>query len=147
MRIVLDTNVLVSGIINPRGCPGRVVDLLASGTLELVIDDRILDEYADVLGRKRMERHISALERKELMDFLAHDSCRISCARVVKNLPDPGDIAFLETALTMNVILVTGNVRHYPRHLTQDCRILTPRQFIDTYQQDSDKVMRVVKDT
>ena len=134
MKIVLDTNVLISGIMNPRGCPGRIIDLLASGALELVVDDRILDEYTDVLGRKKFKKHITISERKEMLEFLAHNSCKVSCMRVVKSLPDPGDIAFLETALTANVPLVTGNTKHYPKHFTQNCIIITPRQFIDTYQ-------------
>jgi putative PIN family toxin of toxin-antitoxin system len=140
MRIVLDTNVLISGIINPMGCPGRIVDLLASGVLELVIDVRIMAEYADVLGRKWFERYIGTSERKELLEFLANNSCKISCSQIVRSLPDPGDIAFLETALSMNVALVTGNLKHYPQNLAQNCLIQTPRQFIDTYQEKTKRV-------
>ncbi len=51
MKIVLDTNVLISGILKPSGPPGRIVDLLRSGVLQLVVDDRILAEYTDVLRR------------------------------------------------------------------------------------------------
>ena len=46
---VLDTNVLVSGLINPHGHPGRLMDAVLGGHLELALDDRIYSEYAEVL--------------------------------------------------------------------------------------------------
>jgi len=45
-RLVLDTNVLVSGMINAFGAPGRIADLVRERHVELVVDDRILAEYA-----------------------------------------------------------------------------------------------------
>ena len=51
MRIVLDTNVLVSGLLNPDGAPGRLLDLILGGRLQILYDDRILGEYSDVLAR------------------------------------------------------------------------------------------------
>jgi predicted nucleic acid-binding protein len=44
LRIVLDTNVLVSGLLSPHGPPGRIFDLLLGGKLTLVFDDRLLAE-------------------------------------------------------------------------------------------------------
>ena len=64
MKVVLDTNVLVSGLLNPFGAPGRVVDLAVTGGLQPLHDDRILLEYGDVLRRPRFgfdERDIRAL--------------------------------------------------------------------------------------
>ena len=45
MKIVLDTNVLISGMLNPSGPPGGIVDFLRTCVLLLVIDDRIIAEY------------------------------------------------------------------------------------------------------
>ena len=47
---VVDTNVLVSGLLSPFGPPGRIVDLLQAGGLRLAADDRIEAEYRDVLS-------------------------------------------------------------------------------------------------
>ncbi|MCD6224259.1 MAG: PIN domain-containing protein [Deltaproteobacteria bacterium] len=52
MKIVLDTNVLLSGMMNPSCPPGRIVDFLRTGVLQLVIDDRIIAEYTDILHQK-----------------------------------------------------------------------------------------------
>ena len=52
-----DTNVLVSGMINPMGAPGRIVDLMREGELELTVDDRILAEYTAVLKRRKFRAY------------------------------------------------------------------------------------------
>ena len=57
MKIVLGTNVLISGILNPSGPPGRIVDFMRAGVLQLVIDDRILSEYADVIRREYFKKY------------------------------------------------------------------------------------------
>ena len=54
MRIVLDTNVLVSGLHNPDGKPGRIIDLILGGRVQVLYDDRILGEYLDVLARPQL---------------------------------------------------------------------------------------------
>ena len=51
IRVVLDTNVLVSGLLSEHGPPGLIVDLVFAGELALVYDARLLAEYRDVLVR------------------------------------------------------------------------------------------------
>lgn len=57
MIIVLDTNVLISGIINPSGPPGRIVNLLRTGEIDPALDDRILGEYIDVLHSPKLAKY------------------------------------------------------------------------------------------
>jgi len=133
MRVVLDTNVLVSGILNPFGAPGRIVDLLRSGVLELVADDRILAEYADVLLRERFDRYLPPEAREDLLDFLCRETDRIACSVSVSGLPHAGDACFLETALSAGVPLITGNTRHFPAALSKGCEVLTPSEFLANY--------------
>ena len=54
MRVVPDTNVLVSGLLSPHGRPGTVVDLVASGAHRVCLNGRILAEYREVLARPRL---------------------------------------------------------------------------------------------
>jgi hypothetical protein len=53
MKIVLDTNVLVSGLLTPYGSSGKIVRMIFSGDLTLILDARILSEYRDVLVRPK----------------------------------------------------------------------------------------------
>jgi uncharacterized protein len=131
MKIVLDTNVLISGMLNPSGPPGRIVDLLRSGALQLTVDDRILHEYTDVLRRDYFLRYFGKSEREDVIEYVVKNSFYILSNVVVHDLPDPGDVAFLEIALTAQVPLITGNLKHYPEKTRMGCTVVSPKQFID----------------
>ena len=130
MKAVIDTNVLVSGMIRPAGPPGRLVDLLRAGTLQPVVDDRILDEYADVLCRPTMQTWFAAADAEAIVAFLVHHADPTLATISVRGLPDPDDAPFLEVALSAGVPLVTGNKRHFTRSLCGGCTILTPAGFL-----------------
>ncbi len=136
MKIVLDTNVLISGILNPSGPPGRIVDFLRSGVLQLVVDDRILAEYADVLRRDYFLQYFEKSAREDVIEYLSKNSYYTSSRVVVHNMPDEGDTPFLEIALSEEVPLITGNLKHYPKRLRRNCIVLSPKQFINEFLTD-----------
>ena len=68
MSIVLDTNVLVSGLLRRSGPPGRIVDLVVTGQVRVTLDARIFSEYCDVLLRP--EFGFSRAGVLDLVDFL-----------------------------------------------------------------------------
>jgi predicted nucleic acid-binding protein len=53
MRIVLDTNILVSALLSPFRPPARALDLVLSDEIRLACDDRLMAEYRQVLARPR----------------------------------------------------------------------------------------------
>jgi len=55
MRQVLDTNVVVSGVLTPMGPPGHLLDLVLTGEVTPVIEPRVAGEYREVLLRPRFE--------------------------------------------------------------------------------------------
>ena len=113
-RIVLDTNVLVSAPINPSGPPGRILDLVLNGDITLVLDDRILSEYSDVLNRKKLG--FEPEDVKQLLLFIRLNAESVLAKPVKKQLPDPGNQPFFEVARAAECkYLVTGNLKHYPR--------------------------------
>ena len=64
MRVVVDTNVLVAGLLSPFGRPGEMVRMIAVGSLSLLYDARIMAEYIQVLKRPKFSfssEHIEAL--------------------------------------------------------------------------------------
>lgn len=134
MKIVLDTNVLISGMLNPSSPPGQILNLIISGKVQLAVDDRILMEYSDVLYRNKFDTYFTRQDRENIIVYLYQYSYHINPVEIVNNLDDPGDICFLEVALTSNIPIVTGNVKHFPKAKIGNCLILTPRQFIDRYQ-------------
>jgi putative PIN family toxin of toxin-antitoxin system len=125
VTIVLDTNVLVSGLLTPRGAPGRVVDLVIGGSLQLLVDDRILKEYRDVLSRGRFG--FSPGDVSRLLDFVTETATPVLAAPLLRRLPDSTDEPFLEVALSGRAdALVTGNARHFPAAATVGVDVLSP---------------------
>jgi len=127
---VLDTNILVSGFINPHGPPGRIIDLLRAGTLRLAVDDRILAEYVDVLHRSQLVSYFTVSDIGHILEYLATDSERVLALKQISGLPDPDDAPFLEVALAADVPLVTGNLKHFPLSCPEGCRIMPPAEFL-----------------
>ncbi len=127
---VLDTNVLVSGLLNPSGHPGRLLDAVLSGHLVLALDDRIYAEYSEVLIRPNFKFDKSDV--RDLLSFLRMQY-RINAHPVkLKNLPDASDLPFAETALSLEeAVLVTGNPRHFPKAMLKGLLVLNPKQAWD----------------
>lgn len=130
MRIVLDTNVVVSGLLTAVGAPAQVLDLVSTADVSLVLDQRILTEYQDVLARPRLK-----LGRHAVRDFLllADYAEFVIGAPLPFPLPDRADEPFLEVAIAGAVdALVTGNAKHFkvPRGRLA-IPIVSPRRFLE----------------
>ena len=123
---VLDTNVLVSGLLSAKGPPGRLIDAVLARRLQ-TFDDRILQEYKEVLARPKF--HFNPSEVAALWQILPFQ--RHLAAMPVDGLQasDPTDTKFLEVAAaTESKILVTGNPRHYPKKYTGEVQIISPSE-------------------
>lgn len=132
MKIVLDTNVLVSGLLNPFGPPGEIVRMVSSGILELCFDARILTEYREVLKRPRFRIDLDDADAfLEQIEACGHP---VSSVPLSEELPDPEDVPFLEVAIGGKAqVLVTGNLSHFPRTRRQAVRVLSPREFVSFF--------------
>ena len=132
MKIVLDTNVLVSGLLTPFGSSGEIVRMVFSGEILLYIDARILSEYQDVLHRPKFKfnkDHIGIL-----LDFIKQYGQFTSSSPLTNRLPDHDDEPFLEVAIAGRVrSLVTGNTAHYPSPFREGINIISPSEFIEFY--------------
>ncbi|MCL5270041.1 MAG: putative toxin-antitoxin system toxin component, PIN family [bacterium] len=130
MRIVLDTNVLVSGLLKPYGTCGEIVRLLTSGEIVLCLDARILIEYEDVFRRPAFG--IDPAKIDIVMEYFANAAEKCAGTPLSADLPDPDDNAFLEVAFAARAdYLVTGNLKHFPARCRAGVRVLSPAAFID----------------
>jgi putative PIN family toxin of toxin-antitoxin system len=130
VRIVLDTNVMVSGLWSPFGRPGEIVAVVAAGALPLLLDERILGEYREVLARRGFAFDPEMVESL-LLQVEATGEFAVA-QPLPERLPDPDDEAFLEVALAAHAdFLVTGNLRHFPSRLRQGVAVVSPREFIE----------------
>jgi len=129
-RIVLDTNVLISGMINAHGSPGRIVDLLREDMIELIVDDCVLSEYRMVLDRPKFRRYFDTRAVSDILNFLEKNTLYTVAVQTIVDLPDPDDAPFAELALSAGVPLVKGNINDFPKSKLQSVRILTPVEYL-----------------
>jgi putative PIN family toxin of toxin-antitoxin system len=118
MRLVLDTNVLVSALLHPGRTPDLALHAVRAARAVVLVDERVEAEYREVLGRAKFRAIVPARREGLLAAVLA------GCERVEVVAPstvpllDPDDRAFVEVALAGRAdAVVTGNGRHYPETL------------------------------
>ncbi len=130
MKIVLDTNVLVSGILSPNGPPAAVLRALLTERVTLCFDERIVSEYRDVLTRTKFSFDRDLVE--ELIGFLEAAGSPTLAAPLAFTLPDPWDQMFIEVAVSSNAdFLVTGNLKHFPEKAREGVNVVSPREFLE----------------
>ena len=132
MNFVLDTNVLVAGLLSPFGPCGQIVRMVSSGELSLCFDARILAEYEEVLGRPKFK-----FEKDKvvvLLDHIRYRGLTTAPSPLPRSLPDPDDEPFLEVAIAAHAeCLVTGNRIHFPSDRCQNVTVLSPGEFLAFY--------------
>ena len=132
MKVVIDTNVLVSAFLSPYGKPADILRLLLTEKLQLCYDTRIVSEYREVLQRPRFGFNLQRIDI--ILNFLKSSGELITASRVPVSLPDPDDLPFLEVALSGKAdCLITGNRKHFPASQCRGILIMTPGQFLSDF--------------
>jgi len=132
MNIVLDTNVLVAGLLSPFGSCGEIVRMVSSGRLTLSCDARILSEYYEVL--RRQEFKFEEDKVVTLLDYIEYGGHKVASSPLPHSLPDPDDEPFLEVAIAGQAgCLVTGNRVHFPPKLCLGVKVFSPNEFLNFY--------------
>ena len=126
MNVVIDTNVLISGLLNPNGLPGKIINLLFNEKITLLFDNRILEEYRNVLNREKFGFSRDIID--PVIDYVKNDCMYVVSNPVFEKFIDEDDKKFYEVALSGNAdYLITGNTKHFPK----DEIIVTPKGFFD----------------
>ncbi len=134
MNVVLDTNVLVSGLLSPFSPCGELVRMVASEALTLCLDARLLGEYAEVLRRPRFQFDGELVAT--LLDHIAHAGVPVAAVPLAVSLPDPDNAPFLAVALAGGAeCLITGNLKHFPARCRQGVAVLSPSDFLAHYRE------------
>ncbi|MBI2914284.1 MAG: putative toxin-antitoxin system toxin component, PIN family [Firmicutes bacterium] len=129
MRVVLDTNVLVSGLISAEGPCGQILRLMTEDVLQPCLDERILAEYEAVLSRPELQ--IDPEDIAGTIEIIHESGEFLTPLPSPMELPDATDMPFLEVAASGEAVLITGNARHFPARARAGVRVMTPREFLD----------------
>ncbi len=128
IRAVLDTNVVVSALLNPEGPAALILTLAISKKFRCCISESLLKEYDEVLARPGFRLGQQQIAR--LMRSLQKAAVLVVPRKTLQVASDPDDNKVLECALEARAdYVVTGNIRHFPARF-QDIRVLRPQQFL-----------------
>jgi putative PIN family toxin of toxin-antitoxin system len=128
LRLVIDTNVLISAAIKPAGLQRTVLLLAITKPARLYVSRPILEEYSEVLSRP--ELRIRKGLRQQLLQLIKNHVYTVAPTRSLEVTSDPDDNIFVECADAARAdYLVTGNQKHFPK-FWKKTKIITPREFI-----------------
>ena len=135
-RAILDTNVLISALISPRGTPARLLVAAEKGSYALIVSDRLLGEMEDVLRREKFRRYVTPRNVTDYLLRLRLASTRATEGEVVPFSPDAKDDYLFALALASGAdFLVSGDghLLEMPPVLAP-VPVLTPSEFEATLQ-------------
>jgi putative PIN family toxin of toxin-antitoxin system len=129
IRVVLDTNVVVSAMLSPSGTAADAIRLAINHHVQLCASEVLLEEYEEVLRRPKFRRPPAVV------------SALLKAVRAVAELVEPtatltvsadeADNRFLECAEAAKAdYLVTGNTQHFPA-AWRGTRVITARQLVE----------------
>ena len=129
LRLVLDTNVIVSAAIKPEGLQRTVFLVAITKPVRLYVSENILAEYAAVLARRELK--IRKGLRRQFLQLIRNHSQVIVPSRLPQVTSDTDDNMFVECADAARAdYLITGNQRHFPK-FWKSTKIISSREFLD----------------
>jgi putative PIN family toxin of toxin-antitoxin system len=133
MRLILDTNVLVSANIQ-KGYPYLIVDrVFADPDLELCFSAELFTEYVDVLNREKFAKFPDFYSRVQtLLSDIQTLGVQFTITQKVDLIKDDPDNRLLELAETCEAhFLVTGNVNDFTMTEYKTTKIVSPKEFFE----------------
>jgi putative PIN family toxin of toxin-antitoxin system len=128
LRLVLDTNIVVSSALKPNSLQRTVFLLAISKPARLYISQPILEEYSEILARPEL-RIVKGL-RLQTLKLIKNRAHLVAPSRTLEITGDPDDNIFLECADAARAdYLITGNQRHFPVFWKRT-KIITSREFV-----------------
>lgn len=129
LRLMIDTNVLVSAVLKPEGLQRTVFLLATTRPARWYVSDPITEEYSAVLARPELKIRKSL--RLQFIQLIKNHTHSVTPSRLPQLTTDPDDNIFLECADAARAdYLVTGNQRHFPR-FWKKTKVITSREFLD----------------
>jgi len=129
LRLVIDTNVVVSAVLKPDELQRTVFLLATTRPARWYVSGPIMEEYATVLARPELKIRKSL--RLQIIQLIKNHTYSVTPSRLPQLTSDPDDNIFLECADAARAdYLVTGNRRHFPR-FWKKTKIIDSREFLD----------------
>ena len=133
MRVVFDTNVIVSALLFEESVPATAFfKVLQQG--EVLISGQLMNEVQKILQRKKFDRYLSIDEREAFLIALVQTAALIEPSEVISVCRDPDDNMILELAVSGKAqVIVSGDSDLLVLHPFQGIDLLTPQAFLEKY--------------
>ncbi len=134
-KVVIDTNVIVSSLIQ-RGYPFLIInELFIEGKFELCVSDQVMTEYYEVLARPKFEKFQDFFVRAEsLLADIETEAKKYFPTVTIDLILDKDDNAFLELADECDAdFIITGNTTDFTFATYKQTKIVTPKEYWDKY--------------
>ncbi len=133
VRIVLDTNVLYSGLYSSEGASFRVLEAIEQDRLQIVLSTTLLFEYEDILKRNQTKLGLSSQEIEKILDFFCMQSEHYKIHFLWRPfLPDPKDDHLLELAVASGTrLIVTHNTKDFKGIEGFKIKTITPKKLLE----------------
>lgn len=129
IRVVIDTNIVVSAMLRSGSLPEAVLSLATDRIVQLYVSEGILAEYQEVLNRPKLG--ISLKTIATALTRIREVSLVVRPSQSVNACSDPDDNIFLECAQAARAdYLVTGNTAHFPE-IWAKTKVVTAREFLE----------------
>jgi len=125
LKVVIDTNVLVSALLKPYSKPATILNMIIAGQIIPCFDARIFNEYERVLLREKFGFDPSLVEI--FLRYLKRHGIFVTPNPLDPVLPDPYDLLFYEVAVSAGAVIITGNKKHFP---VDDVEVFSPDEFL-----------------
>ncbi|MBI4596357.1 MAG: putative toxin-antitoxin system toxin component, PIN family [Candidatus Tectomicrobia bacterium] len=129
LKVVFDTNVIISAALTEEGLPALLLSLTLGGKVSPFISPALIKEYQMVLDRPRFK--FDPEEVKGLIEKINQKATLVQPTETLSILNDEPDNRILECALKAKAdFIITGNKKHFPFTEFKGIEIVTPREFI-----------------
>lgn len=133
MRVVFDTNVLVSALLFEDSLPAQAF-FFAARESEIIISSALVEEIQEVLNRPKFDRFMAKNHRENFILSLVETATLVEIRETVEVCRDPKDNMILEVAVSGNAeIIVTGDKDLLVLQPFRGIQILQPRSFLDSH--------------
>lgn len=137
-RVVIDTNVFISGLISMTSPPGRAIDHAAQFG-RLVVTPHTLEELITTVWRPKFDPFLSRARRQRALDRLVPLMEIVAVVSIVRACRDPKDDMFLEAAVNGRAdVLVTGDKDLLALNPFAGIAIVTPADYLASVEPESE---------
>lgn len=136
MHIVIDTNVIVSGLLFPQSIPRKAFDL-SQRIGHLLMSLESITELTEVLKRRKFDKYLAETQRTEFVKSLYRSTPFVEVGITITDCRDAKDNKFLELTISGNAdCIISGDADLLMLNPFRGVAIMMPQEFLESYSLD-----------